>query len=120
MNKLLSTLSLFTSFGTLLCCALPALLVTLGLGATMIGLVDNVPQLIWFSENKDYFFVFSALMLAFTGFMLWKNRNAPCPVDTKKAAACMRLRSFSKWIYLTSLVIYSIGFFFAYIAQYLI
>jgi hypothetical protein len=29
---LLSYLSLFTSFGTLLCCALPSLLVLLGLG----------------------------------------------------------------------------------------
>ena len=31
----LSYLSLFTSFGTLLCCALPSLLVLVGLGATV-------------------------------------------------------------------------------------
>ena len=120
MHKFLTTLSLFTSFSTLICCALPALLVTLGMGATMIGLVHNVPELIWFSAHKKYFFAFSGAMLLFTGIMQWKNRNAPCPIDAKKAEACSNLRKTSKWVYAVSLVIYSIGFFFAFIAQYLI
>jgi len=120
MHKYLTTLSLFTSFSTLLCCALPALLVTLGMGAALIGLVQNVPELIWFSAHKIYFFAFSGILLAFTGAMQWKNRNAPCPIDAEKARACMRLRKTSKWIYLVSLGIYSIGFFFAFIAQYLL
>ena len=37
-HRLTSYLSLFTATGTLLCCALPSLLVTLGLGATLAGL----------------------------------------------------------------------------------
>jgi len=120
VNKLIATFSLFTSMGTLLCCALPALLVTLGMGAAMIGLVNNIPQLVWFSENKVYFFVAAALILAFNGFILWKNRNAPCPVDAAKAEACTRLRKINIWVYGISLLIYAIGFFFAYVAQYLI
>lgn len=120
MQKIASTLALFTSFGTLLCCALPALLVTLGLGAALAGLVNEVPQLVWFSENKDYFFVFSALMLSISGFALWKTRNAPCPVDPDKAKACGRLRKVNIWVYSVSIAIYVIGFFFAYIAQHIL
>lgn len=120
MQKFLSTLSLFTSFSTLFCCALPALLVAIGAGAALAGLVSNVPQLIWLSEHKIYLFIFSACMLGFTGFMLWKSRNAPCPVDAGKAAACRRTRKISKYIYFTSLTIYAIGSFFAYVAPYII
>lgn len=120
MNRALATLSLFTSFGTLICCAIPALLVTLGLGATLAGLVNEVPQLVWFSEHKDYFFVFSAAMLSFAGLMLWRARNAPCPANPEKAKACSSLRKFSIWIYGFSVLIYLIGAFFAYIAQYLL
>ena len=46
-RSVLPTLTLFGSFSTLLCCALPALLVSLGAGAVTIGLVSAVPQLIW-------------------------------------------------------------------------
>ena len=38
-------LSLFTSTGTLICCALPALLVSIGAGAVMAGLIEAVPQI---------------------------------------------------------------------------
>jgi uncharacterized protein (DUF924 family) len=49
-SGLLSYLSLFTSFGTLLCCALPSLLVLLGLGAVfVIGMtIVRVPVFIGF------------------------------------------------------------------------
>jgi hypothetical protein len=39
----LSFLSLFTSLGTLLCCALPSLLVLFGLGATVATVLSEVP-----------------------------------------------------------------------------
>ena len=38
--------ALFTSFGTLICFALPALFVALGMGAAVAGIVSAVPQLI--------------------------------------------------------------------------
>ena len=43
-TKLTSVLSLLTSGGTLVCCALPALLVALGAGATLASLVAAVPH----------------------------------------------------------------------------
>ena len=112
----LNFLTLFSSTGTLICCALPALLISLGLGAVMAGLASNVPGLIWISEHKSGVFIFSGSMLLFNGILLWKNRNTPCPLDPGLRESCVKGRRISKKLYLVSLFIYIIGFFFAYIA----
>lgn len=109
-------LTLFSSAGTLLCCALPALLVSLGLGVVMAGLATHVPGLIWVSENKFMVFVFAGSMLVINGFIIFKNRNAPCPIDPQLRKACVSGRKFSLIIYLISLFIFSVGAFFAFIA----
>lgn len=119
-NTLLSTVSLFTSFGTLICCALPALLVTLGAGAVLAGLVANVPQLIWLSEHKVGVFIIAGLMIIISGLVRYQTRNAPCPIDPEQARSCMKLRRYSGIVYYTSVAIYLTGFFFAFIAKYLI
>ncbi|AZZ37291.1 hypothetical protein CIK05_10995 [Bdellovibrio sp. qaytius] len=113
---ILSYLTLFTSMGILICCALPALLVSLGLGAVLAGLASKWPSLIWISEHKLQVFIFAGAMLAFNGAMMWMNRNAPCPIDPKLRDACIRGRAFSKWIYIFSVLIFLVGFFFAYLA----
>ncbi|MEM7400315.1 MAG: hypothetical protein AAF304_00030 [Pseudomonadota bacterium] len=115
-SYLLPFLSLFTSAGTLICCALPALLVTIGAGAALAGLVSTVPQLIWLSTYKAQVFVVAGLLLLLTGFIQWKMRNAPCPVDPDLAVSCMRMRSINKWVFILSILIYAVGFFFAFLA----
>ncbi len=114
MSRVLNFLALFTSLSTLICCALPALLVSLGLGAVMVGLVGNIPGLIWLSEHKPLVFGAAALMLALNGFLLYVNRNAPCPIDPELRAACIQGRRFSKIIYFFSLTVFCIGCFFAF------
>lgn len=109
-------LSLFTSLGTLVCCALPALFVTLGAGAALAGLVSNVPWLIALSEHKVWVFGIAGFLLLGTGILRYINRNAPCSVDSQAARACKRLRNISKYIYWFSVTIYTVGFFFAFIA----
>ena len=47
-------LSLFTSIGTLLCCALPALLVTLGMGAALAGFISVAPWITVISKYKIF------------------------------------------------------------------
>jgi len=42
VDRLLGNLSLFTSLWTLLCCALPALFVLLGLGSSVAWVVSSV------------------------------------------------------------------------------
>lgn len=108
-------LTLFGSMGTLICCALPSLLVSLGMGAVLAGLASNVPGLIWVSENKGLVFMFAGLMLLFNGFILWKNRNTPCPIDPKLRDACISGRRTSKIIYFVSLSIFALGFIFAFV-----
>jgi hypothetical protein len=120
MQKVFDTLTLFTSFSTLICCALPALFVTLGAGAVLAGIVSQVPQLIWLSEHKIGLFIFAGSMLAVSGGLRYQSRNAPCPIEPDKANACKKLRKTSGVIYTVSLVIYAIGFLFAFIAPYLI
>src|SRR5687767_13970932 len=80
-TKFASILSLFTSSGTLICCALPALLVGIGAGAATSSLVSNVPQLVWFSEYKLGVFMFAAGMLLLSGILQWQARSLPCPAD---------------------------------------
>lgn len=120
VSGIVSTLALFGSVSTLLCCALPALLVSVGAGAAVIGLVSAVPQLIWLSEHKVGLFIFAGVMLTLSGALRYINRNAPCPADPAKAKSCQRLRRISSGIFLFSVVVYFIGFFFAFIARYFI
>jgi len=115
-QTIIPALSLFTSLGTLVCCALPALLVTLGLGAALAGIVSDIPGLIWLSEHKPLVFGVAGILLALASFMQWRARHMPCPADPLEAKACKRMRSVSLGILAFSIVIYTIGFFFAFIA----
>lgn len=115
-NRLLAMLALFSSMSTLLCCALPALLVSLGAGAVMAGLVSAVPQLIIVSRHKPTVFIIAGLLLGLSGVIQWRNRTATCPIDAAQAAACQRLRKNSLIIFYISLATYITGGFFAFIA----
>ena len=110
------TLSLFTSFSTLICCALPAFLVTVGMGAVLAGFVSNFPWIKFIPPYKLYIFLGAGLMLLFSGYIFWQGRNATCPADPKQAKVCTKLRKVSFYILIISLIVYLVGFFFAYLA----
>jgi hypothetical protein len=114
-NLVLEVLTILSSFTTLVCCALPALLVSLGAGAVLASLVTAVPQLVWISEHKIPLFVFAGVMLALSGISSYRNRNAPCPTDPVQAKSCLRLRRLSTRVFYLSSVLYVIGFFFAFV-----
>lgn len=116
MKKIASFISLFASTGTLLCCALPALFVTLGMGAAFAGLTSSFPQLIWLSSHKTGLFIFAAVMLVLSGYLQFRARDLDCPIDPKLAEACKQTRGWSFWIYWISVGIFLIGAFFAFIA----
>ena len=111
-----SVLSLFASSSTLVCCALPALFVALGAGATLSSLVTAVPQLIWLSEHKIGLFIFAGVMLTASVIWQYRNRNAPCPVDPALRNACLRTRKMSRIVLYASVLLYLVGGFFAFIA----
>lgn len=118
--RMTSLLTLFTSSGTLICCALPALLVALGAGAALSSLIANVPQLVWFSEHKAPVFSAAAVMLVLSGAMQWRARYLPCPADPALAQLCTRARKNSLRVYAVSVAIFLTGGFFAFIAPWLL
>jgi hypothetical protein len=91
--------ALLASSATLVCCVLPAVLVSLGAGAVLVGLVSAVPQVIWLSEHKALVFGVAGVLLVGSGVMLWNARRLPCPADPVAARSCMRLRALSRWLY---------------------
>ena len=114
-SRWLAFASLFTSTGTLICCALPALLVTLGAGAALSTLVAYVPGLVWISEYKELVFGLAGLMLVASGWLQWRARFAPCPLDPTLRDACLRTRKISQRVYGASVAIYAVGGWFAFV-----
>jgi hypothetical protein len=114
-----SYLSLFTSFGTLLCCALPSLLVLLGLGATVASFLSAVPWLVTVSRHKLWVFAVSGLLIG--GNLLYIYVVAPrlqragtaCTPDDSEA--CTAASRFSRIIIWTSAAIYGVGVFSAFV-----
>lgn len=110
-----SLVTLFASSSTLVCCAIPALLVSLGAGAALASLVAVFPQIVWVSENKEIIFLSSTLLMLIGGTIQWRNRSAPCPLDPRLRNACLRTRKLSLYIYLISLALLIVGGWFAFI-----
>ncbi|MDP2032861.1 MAG: hypothetical protein Q8K29_05555 [Polaromonas sp.] len=115
-----SWVALFASSGTLVCCALPALLVALGAGAALSTLVSVVPGLVWLSEYKAPVFGIAGAMLAFSGALQWRNRFAPCPTDPALRHACLRTRKISARVYGLSVALYLVGGWFAFLQPWLV
>jgi hypothetical protein len=113
-KSLTGYLSLFTSVGTLICCALPATMVSLGLGATFASMSAAVPQLLVVSEYKGFLFL-SAFVFLTLGFLL-ERREISCPADRALGKACARTRVINAVVLRVSSVLLAIGFFFAYLA----
>jgi mercuric ion transport protein len=115
-SALLSYFSLFTSLGTLLCCALPSLLVLFGLGASVASMLTFLPWLVTLSRHKQWTFTLSGLLitLGFLNLYLiaprFKTKGACEPGDD----ACGVASRVSKVVLWMSAAIYVVGFFVAY------
>ena len=63
-SAVLNYFSLFTSLSTLLCCALPSLLVLFGLGASVASMLSFMPWLVTLSRHKQWTFAVSGVLIA--------------------------------------------------------
>lgn len=106
--------SLLVSSSTLVCCVLPAVMVTLGAGAALAGLVSAVPQLVWLSAHKGLVFGVAGGALALAGWVQWRSRFLPCPADPALAAACAHTRRTAQGVYFAGVGLYALGAFFAF------
>jgi len=118
-SGVLSYLSLFTSFGTLLCCALPSLLVLLGLGATVASFLSAVPWLVALSRHKVWVFAVSGLLIAANLLYVYaiaprlQSAGGTCPADSPDA--CATASRFSRIVLWVSAAIYVAGVFSAFV-----
>lgn len=123
-GALVNYLTLFTSAGTLLCCALPTALVFLGLGATVASFISAAPWLVTLSRHKALVFAFAGAMIALN--FIYTYRIAPrlrssavsCPVDGP--GGCASADRISRSILWASAALYGIGLFAAYVLPSLI
>lgn len=107
--------TLLASGATLLCCVLPAVLVSIGAGATLVTLISAMPQLVWLSERKGLVFGIAGALLLGSGILIGRARALPCPVEPLAALACKRLRRTSSAVYVVALTAFVIGAVFAYL-----
>lgn len=111
----LSFLSLFAASSTLICCAIPALFVTLGAGVSFATLVTTFPLLVSLSKFKIYLSVSTFIMLIIAGYFNYVSFYSPCPLDPELGELCLRLRKRSRYIYYFSWFIFLCATTFTYL-----
>ena len=80
-DKALNFLTLFASSSTLICCALPALFIVLGAGASFVNLITIFPFLITLSKYKLTISLFAFFSILIGGYINYKTYHLPCPTD---------------------------------------
>ena len=109
----LSWLALFASAGTLICCALPIVLVSLGFGAAVAALTSNFPLLVSLSKHKEWIFLLSGAVLVLAAWLNARLRG-DCPNDSALRALCVRTQRRRGRLFWASAIIWTVGFFAAY------
>ena len=105
-NKAVNFFTLFLVSSTLICCALPALFVLIGAGATLASLVNALPLLPLLSQYKIYTTLGAVVSLIIAGYLNYRTSLLPCPADLELGRACMRARERSRRLYFLSLAIF--------------
>lgn len=122
-DEALSILSLFASTSTLLCCALPVVLVTLGFGAFVAGAVSSVPGLVTLSNHSGWVFAVAGVLSGGNWlFLNYQDRRAAaaaCEVtedsgSSPEETACETAGRFSRAVLWIATGLYIIGFTVAY------
>jgi len=116
-SAMLSYFSLFTSVSTLLCCALPSLLVLFGLGASVASMLAFTPWLVALSRHKVWAFSISGTLigLSFVNVYYFVPRLKGSDVcDIDDGSSRRDANRVSKVLLWVSAGMYAVGFFVAY------
>jgi len=119
-DKTTNFLSLFASSSTLICCALPAIFVAIGAGASFASLITVFPFLIVLSQYKVYITLCALVMIAIAGYVNYKTYHMPCPADPELGRMCMQTRQKSRYLYYFSVVLFIFATIFTYLVPRLI
>jgi mercuric ion transport protein len=115
---LLNYFSLFSSFSTLICCALPSVLVLLGMGTAVASLLSAAPWLVSLSRHKIWTFSIAGTLIAASFVMTYVvaprlQRGDVCAADDP--TTCGEVSKLSRAVLWGSALIWSGGFFVAYL-----
>ncbi len=108
-----SWLLLFTTTGTLICCAIPITLVSLGLGATVATMASSAPWLITLSQYKGWMFLVSGALIGMAAWAVFRPGRS-CPTDPELAAACAQADKWNRRFIWVSGSLWALGFVAAY------
>ena len=114
-DKTSNFFSLLASSSTLICCALPAIFVALGAGASFASLITIFPFLITLSQYKTYITLLAFLLILLAGYINYKTYYMPCPADPELGRACSETRKKSRYLYYASVAIFLFATIFTYI-----
>jgi mercuric ion transport protein len=109
-----SWLLLFTTSGTLICCAIPITLVMLGFGTVVASLASNAPWLIALSMYKGWMFAISGVLIGLSAWAVYRSGRS-CPADPELAAACERADRWNRRFIVFSAIMWSVGFIAAFV-----
>ena len=108
-----SFLTLFTSTGTLLCCALPSALAAVAGGSAVVSMISTFPWIIPLSRHKEWIFLIAGAMILISGLLTYRPQGkVACSITGGKG--CEAAGRFTKVMLWTSAGIYAVGAFFAY------
>lgn len=115
---LLNYFSLFGSFSTLICCALPSVLVLLGMGTAVASLLSAAPWLVGFSRHKVWTFSIAGALIAASFAVTYAiaprlRQGAVCEADDP--TTCGEVSRLSRALLWVSALIWCAGFFVAYL-----
>ena len=108
-----SWLLLFTTSGTLLCCAIPITLVSLGFGAVVATMASSAPWLITLSQYKVWMFLLSGALIGLAAFAVYRPGRS-CPTGPELAKACAQADIWNKRFIWLSGGMWLLGFASAY------
>ena len=115
---LLNYFSLFSSCSTLICCALPSILVLVGMGTAVASLLSVAPWLVSLSRHKIWTFSIAGALIAASFVMTYVvaprlQRGDVCLADDP--TTCGEVSKLSKVVLWGSALVWSAGFFVAYL-----
>jgi mercuric ion transport protein len=117
-TALLNYFSLFGSFSTLICCALPSVLVFMGMGSAVASLLSAAPWLVSLSRHKIWTFSIAGSLIAASFVMTYVieprlREGGACEAD--EPTTCGEVSKISRVILWGSAMIWGAGFFVAYV-----
>lgn len=106
-------LALFTSTGTLVCCALPSAIAALAGGGAVASLVSTFPWMVSLSRQKEWIFLAAGIMIVVSGILTLRPRGKiACSLTGGRG--CQTAGRLTRIISWTSVLVFVVGALFAF------